>query len=136
MHKDEDEGEPDDGADGVQRRDAPGEAGQEHEEREEVCKRGVGPVPGIFRFCGGGTDSLEGYICQGGSEGQVPGGKVQGPTFLNTVSTPSPPPFRPHARERMVAHIRGNISIGTPSSARSVGSSFPRSPSRSPSAGT
>ena len=30
--------------------DAPGEAGEEHEEREEVGEGGVRPVPGVFCF--------------------------------------------------------------------------------------
>ena len=51
MHEYEEEGQAEDGAEGHVGGDAPGQAGEEHEEGEEVREGGVGPVPGVFRFC-------------------------------------------------------------------------------------
>ena len=50
MDEDEEEGEAHGGADGVRVGYAPGDAGEEHEEREEIGERWVGAVPGIFCF--------------------------------------------------------------------------------------
>lgn len=50
MDEDKQERETDDGAKVRRVCEAPGQRGEEQEEREEIGKGGVGSVPGIFRF--------------------------------------------------------------------------------------
>lgn len=54
VHEHEEEGQSYGCAGGVRVRYSPGYACEEHEEGEQVREGGVGAVPGVFRFCGGG----------------------------------------------------------------------------------
>ncbi len=87
MYKDEEQREANGGGDGGGGGDAPCDAGKEHEEGEEVGEGGVGAMPGIFRFCGGGVRFSkirgEGYYGGGGGEGGYVSGCMISMTALD-----------------------------------------------------